>query len=70
MLIIARKEGESFLIGDNVEVKILEINDGAIKVGIDAPRNIKIVRKELINQIKQENIDSVRNIEEIIKKIK
>lgn len=70
MLIVSRKEGESILIGDDVEVCILEIGEGVIKVGINAPKNIKILRKELIAEIKEENIESVKNIEEIIKRIK
>lgn len=70
MLIVSRKEGESILIGEEIEVCILEIGEGVIKVGINAPKNIKILRKELINEVRDENIESIKNIEEIINKIK
>lgn len=70
MLVIGRKVGESFLIGENVEVCILEVDNGVVKVGINAPKTIKIVRKELIAEIKSENLESIKNIENIIKKIK
>ncbi|QCX32372.1 carbon storage regulator [Caloramator sp. E03] len=70
MLIVSRKEGESVLIGEEIEVCILEIGEGVIKVGINAPKSIKILRKELINEVRDENIESTKNIEEFINKIK
>ncbi|SKA86168.1 carbon storage regulator, CsrA [Caloramator quimbayensis] len=70
MLVIGRKIGESFLIGENIEVCILEVDNGVVKVGINAPKAIKIVRKELLAEVKNQNIESAKNIESIIKKIK
>lgn len=70
MLIVSRKEGESVLIGEEIEVCILEIGEGVIKVGINAPKSIKILRKELVNEVRDENIESTKNIEEFIRKIK
>ena len=55
MLIISRKAGESFLIGDNIEVTIFDIGADRIRVGINAPTNIPILRKE-IKETKEENI--------------
>jgi len=47
MLIISRRPGESFFIGDNIEVVILEAGSH-VRVGINAPRDIEILRTELI----------------------
>ena len=47
MLVISRKAGESFLIGDSIEVFILDAGNDKVKVGIEAPAEIKIIRKEL-----------------------
>lgn len=55
MLVITRKEGESFLIGDNIEVSITKIADGNVKIAINAPREMIILRKELVTEIKEEN---------------
>lgn len=55
MLILTRKKDESIIIGDNIEVKVLEINDGKVKLGIEAPKNIDIIRKELYENIQEEN---------------
>ncbi|MDR0804724.1 MAG: carbon storage regulator [Oscillospiraceae bacterium] len=48
MLVITRKAGEGFFIGDDVEVTILECNGDRAKIGIYAPRNVKIMRSELL----------------------
>jgi carbon storage regulator len=55
MLVITRKEGESLLIGDNIEINISKISDGNVKIAIRAPREMTILRKELVNEIKAEN---------------
>jgi carbon storage regulator (csrA) len=58
MLVLTRKPGEGFLIGDNITIKILELKGGAIRIGIDAPRDTKIYRQEVYDRIRQENIDA------------
>ncbi len=55
MLILTRKKDESIIIDGNIEVKIVECEDGKVKIGIEAPRNIEILRKELYDQIENEN---------------
>lgn len=55
MLALSRKEGESIVINNNVEVTILEVKGEQIKIGISAPKNVPIYRKEIFNQIKEEN---------------
>jgi carbon storage regulator len=47
MLVFRRQIGESFFVGDNVEIRILEVRRGQVKVGIVAPREISIRRTEL-----------------------
>ena len=48
MLVINRKSNESIIIGDNIEIIISEIDGDRVKVCIDAPKEISIVRKELL----------------------
>lgn len=59
MLILNRKIGESIILGENIEVKILDIQDGKIKIGIDAPRDISILRKEVYDAVIEENKKSI-----------
>jgi carbon storage regulator len=70
MLVVSRKAGDSIIIGDNIEVCILEIGDGTIKIGIEAPRTIKVLRKELIKEVEMENRESLTNVANILKKIR
>jgi carbon storage regulator len=60
MLIITRKKGESLMIGDNIEIVISKIEDGSVKIGVKAPRDIQILRKELCEEIEQENIEATK----------
>jgi carbon storage regulator len=55
MLVLTRKVGESVKIGDDIELKILSIDGEQIKLGIEAPREIAIHRKEVYLAIEQEN---------------
>lgn len=73
MLILNRKQGESLIIDDNIEIKILDIQDGKIKIGIEAPKSISILRKEVYEEIVEENkksIDSNEDIWNLINKLK
>ncbi|MGA2186835.1 MAG: carbon storage regulator [Bryobacteraceae bacterium] len=47
MLVIRRRAGESVLIGDGVEVEVLEIAGNQVKIGISAPRDVLILRREI-----------------------
>ncbi|MBR5486078.1 MAG: carbon storage regulator CsrA [Oscillospiraceae bacterium] len=51
MLILSRKSGESFMLNNEIEIKITEITADCVKIGIDAPKNYKIVRKELLQTV-------------------
>lgn len=69
MLVITRKKGESLLIGDNIEISISKIEDGSVKLAIEAPRDISILRKELYIDVENENksainidIDALKNL--------
>ena len=55
MLALTRKKGESLVINNNIEVTILEIRGVQIKLGISAPRDVSIYRKEVYLQIQEEN---------------
>lgn len=60
MLILSRKENQSIIIDDNIEIKILEIEEGKVKLGIEAPKDIDIFRKELYLSIEEENIEAAK----------
>lgn len=55
MLALTRKKGESLIINNNIEITILEIRGDQIKIGIAAPKDVPIYRKEVYLQIQEEN---------------
>ncbi len=59
MLALTRKKGESIMINNDIEISILEIRGDQIKIGISAPKNVPVYRKEVYNQIKQETKEAV-----------
>ena len=48
MLVLSRKPGESIRIADNIEITVIDIGGGRVKLGISAPRDVHIIRSELI----------------------
>ena len=59
MLALTRKKGESLVINNNIEILILEVRGDQIKIGITAPKDVPIYRKEVYKQIQEENRASV-----------
>jgi carbon storage regulator len=55
MLILSRKVNEKILIGDDITISIIEIKGDQIRIGVDAPRHIRVFRQEVLAEIKAEN---------------
>jgi carbon storage regulator len=60
MLVLSRKFDESIMIGDSVVIKILSIQDGQVKIGIEAPKEVRILRSEIYEEIHQSNIKAAK----------
>lgn len=59
MLVVKRKKGESILIGDNIEINIVSIDNGSVKISIEAPKEVNILRKELYKEVQEENKNAI-----------
>ena len=59
MLALSRKKNESLIINNNVEITILEIKGEQVKIGITAPKDVSIYRKEVYAQIQDANEEAV-----------
>jgi carbon storage regulator len=55
MLILARRIGESIMIGDQVEISVVDIKGDQVKLGINAPPQVKVYRREVYAAIQEEN---------------
>lgn len=65
MLVLSRKIGETIIIGDNIEISVVDIQGDHIRIGIDAPKSIKIFRKEVYEEIQAENRRASENFDKM-----
>ncbi len=56
MLKLTRKTGETLIIGDDIEVTVLEVNGNQVKIGIDAPDDVAVHREEVYHRIREEEV--------------
>jgi len=56
MLVLTRKSNQSIMIGDEIEVSVLSIMGEKVRIGIQAPRDIPVFRREVYLEIQQENV--------------
>lgn len=75
MLALTRKKDESIVIGDQIEITVLDIQGDKVKLGIQAPKNIPIHRKEIYLAIQEENkaaaqssVDQIKLLGKMLKK--
>ena len=61
MLVLARRLNESIMIGDDIEVVVIDIKGDQVKLGIKAPRKVTVHRKEIYDEIKGQNIEAVKS---------
>ena len=70
MLALTRKKGEALVLNNDIEITVLEIKGDQVKIGIQAPKEVPVYRKEIYLQIQKENQESM-NVEgmEALKKL-
>jgi carbon storage regulator len=70
MLALSRKQGESIVIGNDIEVTILETKGDQVKIGISAPKSVPVYRKEIYAQIQEANRETAESLDiESLKKL-
>lgn len=70
MLVLSRKKTESIMIGDHIEVKILSIEGDQVKLGIVAPKSVKVYRSEVFEAIQEQNKEALNVSAEFLKTLK
>jgi carbon storage regulator len=66
MLVLTRKNGETIKIGDDIEITIISAKNDQVKIGIKAPKNVEVFRKELYDQIQEENQEASKDISSLL----
>lgn len=70
MLVLTRKNGETIKIGDDIEISIISSKNDQVKIGIKAPKSIEILRKEVYEQIQDENQQASKDISNLLMNLK
>lgn len=58
MLILTRRPGETIIIDQNIKVSVLSVEGERVKLGVDAPREIPVVRQELLDEVRRSNLEA------------
>lgn len=64
MLVLTRRIGERVLIGDDIEVTVLDVKGDSVRIGVQAPRTTRIQRAEIVAAIEQENVAAAGSAED------
>jgi len=71
MLVLTRKKNQAIVINDNIEITVIDIQGDQVRIGISAPKNVSVHRKEVYLEIKQENMKAAEvpdiSLEELFK---
>ena len=70
MLVLSRKKDESIMIGDHIEIKILAVEGEQIKLGIVAPKKVKVHRSEVFEAIQTQNKEALSTSSNFLEKLK
>lgn len=61
MLILSRKVDEKIKIGEDITITLIEVRGDQVKIGVEAPKNVKVFRQEVFNAIQSENREAAAN---------
>lgn len=70
MLVLTRKAGEKILIGDDIVITVLEARRDGVRIGIDAPRGVKIQRDEILRAVTESNVAAAHADPDLADRIK
>ena len=73
MLILTRKEGEGIRLGDSIRIVLVQLKGNQVRLGIECPQSMRVLREELYQAVKQENLAAMAtdpsHVEDIVKHI-
>ena len=66
MLILTRRVGESIVVGDDIVLTVFEVRGDAVRIGIDAPRSVRVNRKEIYEELQRSNAQAVSSSDDAV----
>ena len=70
MLVLSRKQHESIKIGDDIEISVVEVEGDKVRLGIKAPKEVEVHRKEVYDKIMEENKQAAKVTKDVLSKLK
>ncbi|UPO77121.1 MULTISPECIES: carbon storage regulator CsrA [Arthrobacter] len=70
MLVLTRKSGEQILIGDDIVITVLDSRGDGVRIGIDAPRGVRIQRNEVVRAVEEANVAATADVPDAEERIK
>lgn len=70
MLVLARKKGQSIIIGRDIKIVVTEVSGETVRLGIEAPASLEIFREEIYRELQEENTQAIKGVEEAIRLLK
>lgn len=70
MLILARKKGQSIMIGRDIKIIVTEVSGETVRLGIEAPLSLEIFREEIYRELQEENTQAIAGVEEAMQLLK
>lgn len=70
MLILTRRVGESIVVGDDIVLTVFEVRGDAVRIGIDAPRSVRVNRKEVYEEIQRSNEQAVSTSDDALEQLR
>lgn len=61
MLVLSRRVGERLFIGDNIVITVIDVRSDGVRIGIDAPRDVRVNRAEVLEAVKQANVEAAQS---------
>ena len=58
MLVLSRRVGERLIIGDDIVITVIDVRSDGVRIGIDAPRHVRVNRAEVLEAVKQANVEA------------
>jgi carbon storage regulator len=68
MLVLTRKANQSIMIGDGIEVSVLSVMGEKVRIGIQAPRDVPVFRKEVFLEIQAQNVEAAQSSKDVLDK--
>ena len=70
MLVLSRQKDESIMIGDGIRITVVDVRGDKVRLGIEAPKDVKVFRTELYDEIRRQNLQALQPKAEDVDKLK